>query len=103
MATQLPPELSNSALTGAQWDAWVKTSDAQIRVRLERGVEDTIANLLRFGVTFTSGYRIDDEYFLRWGTSASGRKSRLGDERLDYGRRVANRLVAERFDVEANG
>ncbi len=36
--------------------------DAHVRARLDRGEEDTLTNLLRFGTTFTKEYRIDDQY-----------------------------------------
>jgi hypothetical protein len=44
--------------------------DADIRARLDRGEEDTLTNLLRFGVTYTKEYRIDDQYLLRYGQSS---------------------------------
>jgi hypothetical protein len=53
----------------AEWDEWLKKSDAEIRQRLVIGEEDSLTNLLRFGVTFTREYRIDDEYLLRYGNS----------------------------------
>ena len=43
--------------------------DAEIRARLDRGEEDTLVNLLRFGVTFTKEYRIDDQYLFKYGQS----------------------------------
>lgn len=55
---------------GAQaWTAWLQKSDAQIRQRLEAGEEDSLTNLLRFGVTYTKEYRIDDEYLPLYGHS----------------------------------
>jgi len=53
-----------------EWLAWLQKSDAQIRQRLDTGEEDTLTNLLRFGVTFTKEYRIDDEYLVRYGQSS---------------------------------
>ncbi len=44
------------------WMAWLQKSDAQVRRRLDIGEEDSLTNLLRFGVTYTKEYRIDDEY-----------------------------------------
>jgi hypothetical protein len=52
------------------WLAWLQKSDAEIRQRLDTGEEDTLTNLLRFGVTFTKEYRIDDEYLVRYGQSS---------------------------------
>lgn len=48
----------------------VLAADTGVRRRLEAGEEDTLTNLLRFGITFTKEYRIDDEYFLRSGESS---------------------------------
>jgi hypothetical protein len=52
------------------WAAWLQKSDADIRQRLDAGEEDSLTNLLRFGVTFTKEYRIDDDYLLRYGQSS---------------------------------
>jgi hypothetical protein len=70
MSKSLPKELQSGALDDAQWFAWVQSSDREIRKRLDRGTEDTFTNLLRFGVTFTKEYRIDDEYLVRYGQSS---------------------------------
>jgi hypothetical protein len=70
-ATNLPAALKGSnPLTPESWAAWVRKQDADVRARLERGEEDTLTNLLRFGVTFTSEYRIDDEYLFKYGQSS---------------------------------
>lgn len=61
---------SANGLDGKAWDAWVKSEDADIRKRLERGEEDTLTNLLRFGVTYTKEYRIDREYLAKYGHSS---------------------------------
>jgi hypothetical protein len=52
------------------WLVWLQKSDAEIRQRLDTGEEDTLTNLLRFGVTFTKEYRIDDEYLVHYGQSS---------------------------------
>ena len=71
MSGSLPVELkSRAASDPAQWSAWVLKQDRQIRERLDRGEEDTLTNLLRFGVTFTKEYRIDDEYLPKYGSSS---------------------------------
>ena len=54
----------------SDWIAWLKTSDAQVRQRLDTGEEDSLTNLLRFGVTYTKEYRIDDEYLAVYGHSS---------------------------------
>jgi hypothetical protein len=67
----LPAELKpTSNLDAAKWSAWVQQSDREVRERLNSGEEDTLTNLLRFGVTFTKEYRIDDDYLLRFGKSS---------------------------------
>jgi hypothetical protein len=67
----LPAELgSPGLLTAEKWTRWVQNEDAAIRARLDRGEEDTLTNLLRFGVTFTKEYRIDDQYLLKYGQSS---------------------------------
>jgi hypothetical protein len=71
MSGSLPAELKTPATQDpALWSAWVLKQDRQIRERLDRGEEDTLTNLLRFGVTFTKEYRIDDEYLLKYGSSS---------------------------------
>ncbi len=71
MSGSLPAELKSPATQDpALWSAWVLKQDRQIRERLERGEEDTLTNLLRFGVTFTREYRIDDEYLPKYGSSS---------------------------------
>lgn len=64
----LPPEL-RSPLTSATWTAWIKAQDASIRERLVKGEEDTLTNLLRWGVTFTDEYQINREYLAKYGSS----------------------------------
>jgi hypothetical protein len=71
MSGALPADLNGSATQDpAAWSAWVLKQDQQIRERLDRGEEDTLTNLLRFGVTFTKEYRIDDEYLPIYGSSS---------------------------------
>ncbi len=67
----LPAELKSAkGLDAAKWNAWVRQADQNVRDRLSRGDEDTLTNLLRFGVTFTREYRIDDPYLRRLGESS---------------------------------
>src|SRR5688500_414291 len=40
------------------WPAWIQEHDQQIRARLIRGEEDTLANFLIFCVSFTTRLRI---------------------------------------------
>lgn len=57
-------------ITAPDWTAWLRQSDSQVRQRLDVGEEDSLTNLLRFGVTFTSEYRIDDSYLAVYGQSS---------------------------------
>jgi hypothetical protein len=71
MRDSLPPELKAlGAIDAVKWNAWVHERDREIRQRLDRGEEDTLVNLLRFGVTYTKEYRIEDEYLVRYGNSS---------------------------------
>ncbi len=70
MSTSLPPALRTGQLDAVRWNQWLQTADASVRRRLLAGEEDTLTNLLRFGVTFTKEYRIDDEYFAQYGESS---------------------------------
>jgi len=65
----LPAELRN-APGPAEWRNWAQVQDASIRQRLDLGEEDTLTNLLRFGVTYTSEYQIDREYLSHYGKSS---------------------------------
>lgn len=67
-STALPANLPKLPDTAA-WSGWVRTEDDGIRKRLELGEEDTLTNLLRFGVTYTDEYQIDREYLSRYGQS----------------------------------
>jgi hypothetical protein len=70
-ADSLPTDLKPAgSLTGEQWTAWVRKADWEVRERLDKGEEDTLTNLLRFGVTYTKEYRVDDQYLLRYGQSS---------------------------------
>ena len=76
MSDALPSDLkAASPLDADRWSKWVQVQDLAIRQRLDRGTEDTLTNLLRFGVTFTKEYRIDDEYLVRYGQSSLERVS----------------------------
>jgi hypothetical protein len=70
MPDSVPPALKKEKLDDKTWTTWVKTQDAEIRHRLETGEEDTLTNLLRFGVMFTKEYQIDREYLGRYGHSS---------------------------------
>ena len=60
----------SASISSEDWIAWLQKSDAQVRQRLDTGEEDSLTNLLRFGVTYTKEYRIDDEYLVLYGQSS---------------------------------
>jgi len=67
----LPEELRGVApLDETAWLKWIQQSDHEVRKRLDQGQEDTLSNLVRFGVTFTKEYRINDEYLPKYGQSS---------------------------------
>lgn len=43
----------------AAWDAWIRARDAEVRGRIDRGIEDSISNLILFGTSFTSLPRVE--------------------------------------------
>jgi hypothetical protein len=53
----------------AVWPSWVSKRDQEVRARLDQGEEDTITNLLRFGVTYTQQPRIDWPSLFKYGQS----------------------------------
>ena len=106
MSASLPPELKSGPLDEKKWSAWVQSSDREIRKRLDRGTEDTFTNLLRFGVTFTREYRIDDEYLIRYGQSSlvnSFAENRANDLIAALASHPTERLVEMRAFLEKRG
>ena len=63
-APEVPPELRNlgPADLPRAWNEWVRQRDLQIRGRLERGEEDSLANLLIYGTSFTKQPRLTSEF-----------------------------------------
>jgi hypothetical protein len=41
------------------WDTWVRSQDGEVRARIDRGVEDSISNLVLYGTSFTELPRFD--------------------------------------------
>jgi len=69
-SSSLPEALGDArTIDAARWSQWLQAEDRAIRRRLDQGEEDTLSNLLRFGVTYTKEYRITDEYLPRYGQS----------------------------------
>ena len=43
----------------ATWDAWIRARDTEVRGRIDRGIEDSISNLILYGTSFTSLPRVE--------------------------------------------
>src|SRR5712691_5279123 len=41
------------------WDRWIRDQDTQVRARIDRGVEDSISNLVLYGTSYTSSPRTE--------------------------------------------
>ena len=39
--------------SSGEWDQWIREQDREVRSRIDRGVEDSISNLILFGTSFT--------------------------------------------------
>jgi hypothetical protein len=69
-SSSLPAELkAGGKPTAASWDKWVRDQDKDIRVRIGQGEENTITNLLRLGVTYTTQPRITYEQLAKYGSN----------------------------------
>lgn len=55
---------ADSGLPGSEineanaWDDWIRARDAEVRGRIDRGIEDSISNLILYGTSFTTLPRI---------------------------------------------
>src|ERR1700738_2337662 len=51
---------AGSALPGTEiadattWDTWIRQQDKQVRERIDRGVEDSVSNLILYGTSYTA-------------------------------------------------
>jgi len=43
-----------------EWNVWVRTRDAEVRARVDQGVEDSISNLILYGASFTNLPRMEN-------------------------------------------
>src|SRR5262249_42253106 len=56
---------ANSGIAGSEiveapeWDTWIRARDAEVRGRIDRGIEDSISNLILYGTSFTSLPRVE--------------------------------------------
>jgi len=106
----LPPEMQNKTLDERRrsWPGWIADHDAAVRERVDRGDDDSLANLLLFGTTFLRGPYDDvvskadhggtgipahDEQDVerRLDAMVAGIASSDGDERLQFARTVVER------------
>ena len=54
LAKYADSELPGSKIaTPDEWDKWIREQDRDVRSRIDRGVEDSISNLILFGTSFT--------------------------------------------------
>lgn len=91
----------------AEWATWVRQRDREVRARLDRGDEDTLTNLLRYGVTYTSQPRIDWSDLFQYGENA-GANLLVSNRADDLVRALAapgnnERLLTMRAFVEKKG
>ena len=96
------------------WDAWVRTQDREVRARIERGVEDSISNLILYGTSFTQLPRIEspEAALTAAGDLVEAARARLraaaaamarpeANERLRFAREYLTRRGILPKDVEA--
>jgi SAM-dependent methyltransferase len=56
---------ADSGLPGSEikesdaWEAWIRGRDGEVRGRIDRGIEDSISNLILYGTSFTSLPRVE--------------------------------------------
>ena len=80
----LPPDLKgkNSNELAAFWPTWISRRDAEIRARLALGDEDSLVNLLLFGISYTKQPRITiDEIVAIAQTANSSNESQAASSR----------------------
>jgi hypothetical protein len=52
--------LPGSEIQGSEaWEAWIRARDAEVRGRIDRGIEDSISNLILYGTSFTPLPRVE--------------------------------------------
>jgi hypothetical protein len=42
------------------WDRWIREQDAQVRARIDQGIEDSISNLILYGTSYTNLPRMEN-------------------------------------------
>jgi hypothetical protein len=95
---RLPSSLSSMSgdAIRAAWPQWVRNRDLEIRSRLDRGEEDTLANFVLFGVSFTGSSRVVPD------TTDTDEKDRLIRARVrSFVEAVASPAGSERLSLLA--
>lgn len=61
------------------WDHWIREQDHEIRARIDRGVEDSISNLILYGTSFTALPRIEaaEQALTSAGSLSEGARARV--------------------------
>lgn len=58
------PGLPGSEIRESEaWDTWIRARDAEVRGRIDRGIEDSISNLILYGTSFTPLPRVESVEF----------------------------------------
>jgi len=77
---------ANSGLPGSDiadsdvWDHWIREQDAQVRARIDRGMEDSISNLILYGTSYTNLPRLENP---ESAVTPDGRVSEAARARVD--------------------
>ena len=64
---------------GSAWNEWIRTRDAEVRMRVDRGIEDSISNFILYGTSFTRLPRVAS---VEYATSESGELTPATEARL---------------------
>jgi hypothetical protein len=67
----------------ATWPDWVRQRDAEVRARLDRGDEDSLANLLLYGSSYTSQPRLTPEFMQEVERAQAKNGTKPGDPESD--------------------
>src|SRR2546421_1290828 len=98
----------------AAWNDWVRSRDAEVRGRIDRGVEDSVSNLILYGASYTNLPRLENTESAASETGeltpaalardhalAAALPNAARNERLRFVREFLERKGAPRESVEA--
>lgn len=98
----------------AAWDAWIRARDADVRSRIDRGVEDSVSNLILYGTSYTALPRVESvelavsesgeltkAVIARIHALAMALSSRTSNERVSFVRQFLARKGIAKDSVEA--